>query len=370
MRIIELITERRSNPDLNPRISVIDVIKQYQSNADTLPNGTANLFISMTELDKLGINPAYGSGTPVGLYSYPSDYVIKVANKTMDDLPYAGDQPYINIFRIKNPDKIIYLNSISQEQCQYYIDKLKKIVGEDRVTRAQMSTGLIQHPGKALWNITLNVAKKFPNTWVMWNTLFRKLGVDGCVDDGEGIIHLHEMTQSVFFSTNAIILIDRLKNIHDTDKSDRGKSIQRTVDQLKQMGTDERVNLLVNLFNNQSHERVLLKLLPKNEQHQVMSQIGALHVFTYMVRIAKRPIPEFEPHLQNSYLYVIPYMELFKIRRLWPGIEEDIAHQPEYAYRYASVTNTRFPAGERAISKDWQLAELYDTEFGTNLSNK
>ena len=47
---------------------------------------------------------------------------------------------------------------------------------------------------------------------VIWNSIFRKIGIDGAVDSGEGIIHSNEPSQAVFFSIKPIKTIRRYDN--------------------------------------------------------------------------------------------------------------------------------------------------------------
>jgi hypothetical protein len=74
MRYKEL-TEARRNPEQNPKISVNQAIKQRLQSGERGTPDNPKLFVSFTQLDKLGINPKSKYDTPLGIYAYPADYV-------------------------------------------------------------------------------------------------------------------------------------------------------------------------------------------------------------------------------------------------------------------------------------------------------
>ena len=88
--------EKRSNSELNPKLSAYEQLKPYANKDD--------YYISFTEIDKLGINPRSGyKDTPLGIYGYPLKEVWKEynieQNRGFDDIPYSGESPYIWLFR-------------------------------------------------------------------------------------------------------------------------------------------------------------------------------------------------------------------------------------------------------------------------------
>lgn len=60
--------------------------------------GQPGVFFSMTAIEKLGINPQSRYNTPLGIYAYPldGDHFAALRDGT---LPFAGDQPFIQVFR-------------------------------------------------------------------------------------------------------------------------------------------------------------------------------------------------------------------------------------------------------------------------------
>lgn len=223
----EIITDARRNPDQNPKTSINAVLKKYLDQAEQLPGvPLSNLFVSFTKIEKLGMNPTSKYSTPIGIYSYPVDYVISKTkkNKTMDELPFAGDSPYANIFRVNPKANIIVLQQVTNATLDLYIDRIKKELlpelgikdnwfGFGWILRSV--TSMSNSPGQILWAITGRLgSKKSTNEPVGWNEVCRNLGIDGFIDLGDGIIHPGEPTQAVFFkSTEDVIqMLDRVEN--------------------------------------------------------------------------------------------------------------------------------------------------------------
>jgi hypothetical protein len=236
---IKEITEARKNPELNPKESVNKQLQDlYDATTDTIPGSNIkNLFVSFTDLDKLGINPTSRYNTPIGIYAYPAEYVLeKIGEKQSTQLlPFAGDKPWVNIFRATG--NVVYLDGIPSKDYPQYLKMLKdafvsKTMSEDdfdhlfRQARAgtthKTSSGILWYFTKLLADYVdqQTVDKTKPNTKtgaksasVIWQSILRKtLNIDGMVDDGEGIIHENEPTQAVFFNPAAIEVVKRIPN--------------------------------------------------------------------------------------------------------------------------------------------------------------
>lgn len=105
--------EKRSNSELNPHISAWDYVDKYKDDDD--------VYISFTEIDKIGINPRSKYNTPVGIYTYPLKELVKlhlnidprtlerekVTNKIGDYVPFAGNAKYVNFIRVKDKSHFI-----------------------------------------------------------------------------------------------------------------------------------------------------------------------------------------------------------------------------------------------------------------------
>lgn len=265
MHLIDIF-EARKNPDLNPKVSVNQYIDQAMASAGKLPGSDiTNLFISFTQLPKLGINPRSHYNTPLGIYSYPADYVIESTHGrySMANLPFAGKQPYANIFQGRG--NIVHLNTMSvQDESLYnnklwaYANRLPKTdftkhyappgkdwpdIVDNTINAAVDYARERMLPGGRLWYTTWKLSGyietylKKPAS-LAWNELFRQaLGIDGCVDTGKGIIHLSEPTQAVFFSLGATKLITTVQNKYSPEQmsagEDRGVKMKEQLERLR-----------------------------------------------------------------------------------------------------------------------------------------
>ena len=65
MRLLDVLPlfEARKFPTLNPKLSAYDQLKQYKDDP--------SIYISFTEINKIGINPVSKWDTPLGIYCYP-----------------------------------------------------------------------------------------------------------------------------------------------------------------------------------------------------------------------------------------------------------------------------------------------------------
>jgi len=229
---IQFLLEKRSHADINPKVSVNkaigdafrDAVKTKSKIADVY-----NFFVSMTSVDKLGINPGSDYDTPLGIYAYPGQFVYKKAaagDELTAALPFAGELAHANIFTAKG--NIINIGEITEDEVAELYKKIADVYHEYAGNEFEVDNREVQYfiktaaskakvsslPGGRLWYVTMRVATDLMDgsAPVAWNKLFRKIGVDGVVDMGKGIIHTNEPTQAVFFSIKAIDNVKRVNN--------------------------------------------------------------------------------------------------------------------------------------------------------------
>lgn len=239
MNLYEL-SEARKNPEINKKQSPEPVILDRLETVDTVPNtrGTSNLFLSLTSLEKLGINPQSKYHTPLGIYSYPADYLKEVGK--IADLPYASEKPYVNVFSV-NSENIVDLRWMTEDAMYAYLNKMvswleknvPRTIGNwdtDVVEFLDKSTSYAtvnNKMGGRFWYVTMKLshevtsAKRSRQTEDMvdtnslvWTKLFRVAGIDGFIDTGIGIIHPSEPTQAVFFTPSIITDVERYVNYY------------------------------------------------------------------------------------------------------------------------------------------------------------
>lgn len=257
MRIDEL----RSNPERNPKVSIIDVLAKYRKRND--------VYISFTALEKLGVNPSSSYSTPLGIYAYPlkqiwDEYVEPSIvggriRKTLDGVvPFAGDQPHVFIFSCPKQEGLITdFTRYTRNDLNRDLEKLAEVVAQYNEKQGKPSTieyarGLVAFWHKQaktasrdkssfgfLWYITYRLAtelsvhknvnhdragavlvdKAAPR---VWNALLRRIGFIGFADKrGMGIIHKNEPIQAVFLTTEHLNIIGAYSNkVYDQSLND------------------------------------------------------------------------------------------------------------------------------------------------------
>jgi hypothetical protein len=258
MRAYEIL-EARKNPEQNPKTSAWDWFdKYYAQHGD-------NLFVSFTAIDKLGLNPGSKYNTPLGIYAYQAKYVDQVGN--FSELPFAGDQRYVNFFIKKNSANVLELSEMSDseriELSKRLIDGATKYykIAPDSVQYQEWHTkwknGMRyaethardpDTPGSVFWYSTKLLAEYIArvsdraHSPHMWNHILRSAGIDGFTDNGYSIIHPSEPTQAVFFTLNTVQLLDRVPN---TDyraieaRQRAGAAVKEKIAQLAAMTPDQ-----------------------------------------------------------------------------------------------------------------------------------
>ena len=273
------INEARKNPHLNPKVPINWHISQHYEDARSiLGTDIRNSFVSFTAVDKLGVNPGSRYDTPLGIYSYPSFYVILKTGEysAMRNLPFAGEQPYVNVFSVKG--NVINLSTMRDAQLmrlyRSMVDVFAKYASikdgsrewkhladflEEEVFDAASYMAKVNKPGGRLWWATKRISEmlmdpdlfytlgysvddkwKTKKASVSWNKLFREMGVDGCVDlMGDGIIHTSEPVQAVFFSKKPIKDVNRYYNKYSPEDVEKAESAGERSKMLAQMSEDE-----------------------------------------------------------------------------------------------------------------------------------
>ena len=256
MNFKEFLNEARRNPDQNPKVSAYQKILDRHGRTRDRVGSVTNLFVSFTSVDKLGINPRSKYDTPLGIYSYPSDYIIRAINpdtESMTDLPFAGDSPFVNLFESRGNVIVInktfdvnrYYQLISEVYSNAYLSNNRSSGTRDELWKQavdEVEMIINDAPSKAkhqrleggrFWYVSMEVAKiyaqqlRISKVSTAWNKLFRDIGIDGFVDTGSGIIHTSEPTQAVFFHGGAITKNERVYNRWSKESIKKGEDINR-----------------------------------------------------------------------------------------------------------------------------------------------
>ena len=302
--------EARRNPEQNPkRDAYIEILSAYNRLG---VKRMTQVGLSMTHVDKLGINPRSTYDTPIGIYAYPFDWAAEEAQEKRsfkDVLPFEEKAPFVNLFTWKPTANILELNSIEKSEFDSYVSKIKGAIAKldpatknaslvvDRWVEDSKNSARVDTFGGRLWYVTYRAKShlaegreyelgyeegedlgwdaedegqsgswhdfELANMWqaafktkktssdveklsdnqknqlhkklskilnkdketrwskkgtaqgepVLWNKLFREIGVDGAVDYGDGIIHGSEKHQMVIFNPRIITKVERVDNI-------------------------------------------------------------------------------------------------------------------------------------------------------------
>lgn len=235
MKVSTSLFEKRSHPELNPKISGWEALNKYKDNP--------SIFVSFTKLEKLGINPQTEYDTPAGVYFYPLKAAwkkYKLENKEdrplKDSFPFAAEHPFIQIVQLVNTSKCLIVSKYSYTDYERDLDKLAEYFfflnesefssREQAAQRAEVlkvfksvlrTKRKFVGPATQLMHGTLKYLakelKNYPDSFVKSKVNLEKdslfltfclrkiLGYEGIIDDiGEGAIHENEPLQAVFFN--------------------------------------------------------------------------------------------------------------------------------------------------------------------------
>lgn len=181
---------------------------------------------------KFGINPKSVFNTPLGIYGYPlTTEIFEQINN--GNLPYALDRTYIHVFKAKEGANVINLDFLSDEDVEQHYDRLKELYPE--IENLNFDNARVQTTAGYFWYITWIIKKNA----LHWNKIFRQIGIDGIVDNGNSIIHPSEPNQCVFFHKLAIDHVDTIKN--PTEYSEQYKL--QILDKFRRISTNIKIHL-------------------------------------------------------------------------------------------------------------------------------
>ena len=254
MKLLEVLPllESRKNPEQNPKLSAYEQLLKYAHNP--------NVYISLTDLPKLGINPMSRWNTPIGIYCYPLKTVWDVyhfdENKSLKELPYVSTAKYIQVFEWNGKGKFIDVDDYSEKDLSNDMKIMFKDISPARYTEEILpiiekafKQANSRHPASRLFSLinilsgedekTVSVPRRklgtemdryqefdyqqYSPTGRKFGNMLRKLGYAGFVDKGKGIIHKNEPYQAVFLSME---YINRLETILNKDYLRYNKNVE------------------------------------------------------------------------------------------------------------------------------------------------
>lgn len=251
MRLKEFIFEARRNPELNPRQYTIDVLeklyKQVKDSGDYISEDIPNLFVSFTNIEKLGIHPKAPftlSHLPIGVYAYPVKAIIDI-NHIYSFFSYASTRPFVNIFQLTG--NVLNLKTVTYQQQKMYIDQIRDILNKSNQFNDNYSqedlNNLQWSNTEEWWHLVNKLAFDYFSTlWhahrqVAANKLHRILGIDAVLDPGLHLITNDIESQTIIFNIRSIKNIQRMPNLY-----------------LKQPFTDNKAKLMIALIREISND--------------------------------------------------------------------------------------------------------------------
>lgn len=214
--------EKRRYPELNPVISPIEELAKYKDDPD--------VYISYTEIDKIGINPQSPYNTPLGIYTYPLKEMFKEMKGDITNVPFAGLRKYVYVVK-KAKGKFIndLYKDYTSKDYDRDMDKLRKMFKNHPLQKKKRSDGkniievIIEDsrhnakskgPAWMFWWTTREFGSVFgkgSTNAISWNRVLRDLGYSGFADrSGKGIIHPSEPMQAVFLVKDAFKVLTRI----------------------------------------------------------------------------------------------------------------------------------------------------------------
>lgn len=214
------LTERRSHPELNVKIPILQQLEKYSKDE--------NYFVSFTDLEKIGINPNNRFSTPIGVYAYNlkdlwPDWVA-------GDSFFGDDRKYVNLIKLdtdrflnlsnyKNFSKdITYLRNVYEKN---FMNKTGGKSFDEFVEVVKNDSDLYRHDNEAslIWGVSQGICEieqgkigaYTKKSTVMWNKLLRDMGYDAVIDRGSNI-HILQSSQAVFLVPSSYKKIGRLLN--------------------------------------------------------------------------------------------------------------------------------------------------------------
>jgi len=217
MRIRDLLEARR-NPHLNPRVDALDTFSMYANRP--------NMFVTFTNEFKVGINPNTIFDTPVGVYSYPLDYLLKKAyskGSVFGAAPFASTSKYVHLFQ-QTSRNIFDLTHYGRSQYELDKKKLLNYFSQKGMDAEQKIHNIeVRHNdvggmtyARRMWYMVYDLVGIYTSGKVSVETtrvFYRVLGYDAVYDlDGKGIIHTNEPTQAVHFDVKTIRVVESFSN--------------------------------------------------------------------------------------------------------------------------------------------------------------
>ena len=157
---------------------------------------TGGAYAHFADLNKVGINVRYSYTYPFGIHAYPLDATL-LAEVESGTVRFAGDRKYIHILVPTHPSLVLRSSEVTGSDVVAYAAELG--------VEPPDATG---SDGDRLMKAAKAAAGGDP---VRWGLVFRKIAVDGYVDESRRV--------AVFFGKDTVRHVDTVINPHGKDRS-------------------------------------------------------------------------------------------------------------------------------------------------------
>lgn len=185
-----------------------------------------DIYVTFTELPKIGINPNNQYKTPTGIYTYNMKDTEKFYKGF--NFPYTGSNVpnYVTVLQY-DEENILDFDNYSESDFEFDIEKLKYSIENidpnayktiDSLVSKAKSNAVVPSFGGMIWYITKQLSGENVNKW---NYILRSMEYNAVRDHGDGIIHTNEPCQTIFLSNKSLEIIEQ---INMNSRQNQGKT--------------------------------------------------------------------------------------------------------------------------------------------------
>jgi len=275
-----------------------------------------NLFVTFVSVDKVGLNPKTPYDTPIGVYSYPLDFIFEE-----EDVPFRGETKSSKIKVLKNKTNKILSNDLSDGEYEKKIKQIETLMKTSGKYTPEIETDPEKYIKRweqaarkntnfgSLWNVTRmlsmdyysrknrrNVPGPTKNNPVAWTKLLLELGYDLAIDEGTGTIHPSEPTRAVFLNPNSYKVIGE----EFVDTEERYKKTQKNndgnlIDSITKGGWKN--EKIVNALNDKKY-----KLLKISTDDDISALGAAIRFQKEQPELFEKVVPYFEKEIKEHFV--------------------------------------------------------------------
>jgi len=201
MRIKDIFEARR-NPHLNPRVDPYDALMMFADRK--------NVFVTFTEIPKIGIKPNTKWDTPVGIYSYPLERVIDRSSSfsVFSNAVFPRNQKWVTVFELKG-------NNILDLQNYDHSHVWKRV--RDYAFHEGMLGVVEPYKNSNIWDAVNAIAdyvqrKTGKNRGVVMTSIITNVIGVHTVVDRKGLIYRGEPVQAIHFRTSFLNVLGQWEN--------------------------------------------------------------------------------------------------------------------------------------------------------------